>query len=73
MQRGRRCAFLFWLLWHGLSTCLWSCLLSALRVLRVLRGVHFRFCYCLHASAIDTLGSYHKRPIVLHSPSLPTK
>ena len=31
----------------GLFTCLWSCLLSALGVLRVLRGLHVRFCDCL--------------------------
>ena len=32
---------------RGLFTCLWSCLLSALGVLRVLRGLHVRFCDCL--------------------------
>ena len=31
----------------GLFTCLWSCLLYALGVLRVLRGLHVRFCDCL--------------------------
>ena len=34
----------------GLVTCLWSCLLSALRVLCVLRGLHVRFCDCLWIS-----------------------
>ena len=34
-----------------LSTCLWSCFQAALRVLRVLRGLYIRFCYCLSICA----------------------
>ena len=35
---------------EGVSTCPWSCLLSALRVLHVIRGLHVRFCYWIPVS-----------------------